>query len=309
MANLNIAVIGNYGKKIGKEGTKSDITFYNVKRGDTTLTLIEASRYPEKLSSLFYALSIADYVIFHVENIDRYFGESLIAVEEMGIKKGWIIRNDREEEIKEIISSVETEYEFLDDSPADIREMLIEMAEKIEVREERRGSVSVDHFFNVRGIGTVILGTVIYGSVRKHEDMEILPSGKKVHIRSIQKHDDDYEIANKGDRVGIALKNIDVDDIERGDIITSEEWIVSDSIEISINRNKYYKDALKDGMVVHVGNHMQFIPARLSMNEKTMLKMEKPLVFKCDEKLLLTYLDSRKMRIIGTASPCKSSYS
>lgn len=308
MSNLNIAVIGRYGRKLGKEGTKSDITFYNIKRGEATVTIVEASRYPEKISSLFYAISMADYVIFNVEEIDKYFGEALIAIDEIGIKEGWIIRNEREEEIKRIISSVGTEYKFLDDSPADIREMLIEMAERKEAEEEERGSVSVDHFFNVKGIGTVILGTVIYGSVKKHQDMKILPSEKSVHIRSIQKHDDDFEVANRGDRVGIALKNIDVDEIERGDIITNEEWIVSDSLEVKINRNKYYGDAFKDGMVVHVGNHMQFIPARLMMNEETTLKMEKPLVFKQNEKFLLTYLDAKKNRVMGTASPCKSSY-
>lgn len=56
MPNLNVAVIGpeGYAKDLGKKGTVSDITFYNLKKDDITVTIIEPTRYPEKLSSLFF---------------------------------------------------------------------------------------------------------------------------------------------------------------------------------------------------------------------------------------------------------------
>ncbi len=61
MSNLNVAVIGvpDYSKELGKAGTISDITFFNLKKEEVTVTIIEPSRYPEKLSSLFYAISMA----------------------------------------------------------------------------------------------------------------------------------------------------------------------------------------------------------------------------------------------------------
>ena len=74
MPNLNIAIVGclNYAKNFGKKSTETDITFYDTKRGETTLSILEPSRYPEKLSSLFYAATFADYTIFVIEKIDRY---------------------------------------------------------------------------------------------------------------------------------------------------------------------------------------------------------------------------------------------
>lgn len=56
MGNLNIAFVGAPGlaPSIGKKGTVTDMTFYEVKDGTDSITLIEPSKYPEKLSSLFY---------------------------------------------------------------------------------------------------------------------------------------------------------------------------------------------------------------------------------------------------------------
>ncbi|NLN08770.1 MAG: elongation factor Tu, partial [Methanoculleus thermophilus] len=62
MGNLNVAVLGpaGYAKDLGKKGTTSDITFYNLKKGEDTVTFIEPTRYPERLAPLFYAVSLAD---------------------------------------------------------------------------------------------------------------------------------------------------------------------------------------------------------------------------------------------------------
>ncbi|HPW74067.1 MAG TPA: hypothetical protein PKZ03_09220, partial [Methanothrix sp.] len=59
MSNLNVAILGaaDYGKELGKKGTVSDLTFYNLKKGESTVTLIEPSRYPERIAPLFYAIS------------------------------------------------------------------------------------------------------------------------------------------------------------------------------------------------------------------------------------------------------------
>ena len=47
MSNLTVAVIGpeDYAQELGKKGTSSDITFYNLKKGSHTLTFLEPTRY------------------------------------------------------------------------------------------------------------------------------------------------------------------------------------------------------------------------------------------------------------------------
>ncbi|MCD6171792.1 MAG: elongation factor Tu [Thermoplasmata archaeon] len=271
--NINVALIGkDYGENLGKKGTTSDITFYNVKRGYNTVTIIEASKYPEKISSLFYSISCADFVIFVVSNIDAYLGEAIISANLMEIKNGmFILKNyNSEEEIKPFIHDSNLKnYIFYEDNPPEIREFLIEMAGNKKIEEKNNGSVAIDHFFNVRGVGTVILGTVVSGSIRKHDDAILLPLNKKIHIRSIQKHDDDFDVANEGDRVGIALKNVEVDEIKRGYVLTTEDLMMSKKIKIELDINKYWKNELKEGMILHLGHWMQFMPAKVeSIDEK-----------------------------------------
>ena len=93
MSNLTVAVLAppDYAKDLGKKGTTSDITFYNMKKGDATVTLIEPTRYPEKLSSLFYAVSLADRVILVVNEIDASFGESVLMLQCAGKSSGFLI--------------------------------------------------------------------------------------------------------------------------------------------------------------------------------------------------------------------------
>lgn len=65
MPNLNAAVLGapEYAKGLGKISTASDITFYDMKQGEVTVSLVEPTKYPEKLAPLFYSTSLADVAI------------------------------------------------------------------------------------------------------------------------------------------------------------------------------------------------------------------------------------------------------
>ena len=69
MSNLTVAVIGpeGYAQDLGKKGTSSDITFYNLKKGDNTITFLEPTRYPERLASLFFSVSLASRAILVVD--------------------------------------------------------------------------------------------------------------------------------------------------------------------------------------------------------------------------------------------------
>ncbi len=68
-------------------------------------------------------------------------------------------------------------------------------------RKEGQVEVPIDNHFNVKGVGTVILGFVTSGKVRLHDDLVVEPLGKKVNIKGIQTHDKDIQEAETGTRV------------------------------------------------------------------------------------------------------------
>jgi len=305
MGNINVALLGEkgYGKEIGKKGTESDITFYNLKKGSNTVTIMEPFGYPDKFSSLFYSISLADFAIFVVSDIDAYLGEQLIAVASAGIEKGlFVLKNyHTPEEIKPLIKDMPFKnYQFFEDNPIKIRELLLEMAGSRKSVEKDRGSVAIDHFFNVKGVGAVALGTVVSGSIRKHDDLDLLPLDRKVHIRSIQKHDDDFDVASEGDRVGVALKNVESDELRRGDVLTSEDLLTARELKIKLFKSIYWKKEIKEGMVLHIGNWMQFVPARVENAEELTLSFDRPIVFNESSRFFISHLDSNVPRVIGS---------
>ncbi|MDR3075511.1 MAG: translation elongation factor 1 alpha-related protein, partial [Candidatus Methanoplasma sp.] len=93
MGNMNAAVLGtkDLADKIGKKGTVTDMTFFEIKKGTDSVTLIEPTKYPEKLSSLFYSLGMSEFAILVVDRIDASLGESIVMADLFDIKKGWIV--------------------------------------------------------------------------------------------------------------------------------------------------------------------------------------------------------------------------
>ncbi len=274
MGNITVAVLGalGYGGSIGKKGTSTDLTFYNVKKGEDTITLIEPTRYPERLAPLFYAVSLAKKAIVVVDQIDATFGECLVMLQCSDIKEGYFVLRNYipKEKIEPLIKGTSLEkFQFVGDDANFLREQLLAEASKqgpveIPAGQQAVGAVPVDHSFNVKGVGVVVLGVVVYGAVQKHEALSVLPAGKSAQVRSIQKHDDEFDVAGEGDRVGLALKNIEVEDLDRGTVLTNDPSIKTASkLETHASLIKYWQTPIKAGMVMHVGHWTQFLTAKV----------------------------------------------
>ncbi len=91
-------------------------------------------------------------------------------------------------------------------------------------RAERRQSLAatrlfVDRIFSLRGIGTVVTGTLWSGSIGEGDVLELAPSGREVRVRSVQVHDQPVERAEAGQRVAVALPGVDRTEVSRGDAL------------------------------------------------------------------------------------------
>lgn len=315
MANLNVVILGasDYGKEIGKKGTTSDLTFYNLKKGENTVTFIEPNRFPERIAPLFYAVSMAHKALLIVDQINPAFGEEVIMLDSIGLKQGIVILKNylsREQIAPLIKGTVVDGYEFLEDDKNLLREKFLEDASKVSSpQNEETGTLPVDHFFNVRGIGTVVLGSLAEGSIKKHDVLTVLPGKKTAQVRSIQKHDEDFDSAGVGERTGIALKGVEIEDLDRGTILTNDKSIKQvSSLESKTSIVKYWPTPLKEGMVLHIGHWMQYVPARVEAvsaggdwhKPDLKLKLDKMLVFRPGARAVLTYPEGGKLRVVGT---------
>ncbi len=321
MGNITVAVIGalSYSAALGKKGTSTDITFYNIKKGEDTVTLIEPERYPERLAPLFYSVSLSKEAIVVVDKIDATFGECLVMLQCANINKVYFILRNYipQEKIQPLVKGTSLEqFEFLSDDPTVLREKLLEEAAKqkpteIPLGEQAVGTVPVDHSFNVKGVGVVVLGVVASGIIQKHASLNVFPGGKIAQVRSIQKHDDEFDVASEGDRVGLALKNIDVEDLDRGTVLTNDPLVkIASKMETQASLVKYWQMPIKQGMVMHVGHWTQFITAKVEAVAESSdvkkpiltLTFEKPLTYRPGDTAVLMYLEGAKLRVAGTIS-------
>jgi selenocysteine-specific translation elongation factor len=232
----------------------------------------------------------------------------------VGVKKGYIVTKGyiTKEQIAPLIKGTVLEgYTVLDDDPILLRERLLAQANEaaLDSLDDSVGSVAVDHYFDVKGVGTVVLGCVADGTIGKHDAVKVLPLGREAEIRSIQKHDDDFDTAVKGDRVGLALKGVSVNELDRGTVLSNDEKLITRrDITARAHLVKYWLNPLKEGMVVHIGHWMQFEPARLVSvgsdadwrNPELRLELQKDLVYLPGSKAIITYLEGGKLRIIGS---------
>lgn len=82
----------------------------------------------------------------------------------------------------------------------------------------------VDRVFVLRGVGTVVTGTLTGGELRRGQPVIIQPSGKSARIRSIQSHNQDVEASGPGTRTALNLPDMEASSgVQRGDVITLPE--------------------------------------------------------------------------------------
>jgi selenocysteine-specific translation elongation factor len=316
MGNLMVSVLGSpgYSNGLGKKGTSTDITLYNLKKGADTVTFVEPTRYPERLAPLFYATSAAKIAIVVVDEINAFFGECVVMLHCCGVKSGYfVLRNYvSREKVEPLIKGTSLEkFEFIEDDPVLLKEKLLALAtEEKPVERQVGGAVSVDHAFNVKGVGVVVLGVVKRGSIEKHAELRVLPAAKSAQVRSIQKHDDEFDLATEGDRVGLALKNVDVEELDRGTVLTSDPSIkVTKELKTQVGLVRYWQAPMKSEMVLHLGHWMQFVPCRVeAVSDEAdwrkpvlTLTLEKPLIHRPGDNAVVAYLEGGKLRVAGTA--------
>ncbi|MDD1719858.1 MAG: elongation factor Tu [Methanoregulaceae archaeon] len=317
MPNLTVAVLGadGYSRELGKAGTASDITLFNLKKGDATVTCVEPTRYPERLSPLFFAVSMAGKAVVVVDRIDPLFGETVLMLQCAGVTSGILILRNylTPGQVAPLIKGTPLEgYEILPDDRLQLRERLLSEASEMRDPDPASlppGAVPVDHFFPVKGVGTVILGDVRRGVIRRHDTLRVLPTTRTAQVRSIQKHDDEAQAAFPGDRVGLSLRGIEVEDLDRGYVLTGDPAITSAStITGKANLVRYWPSPLREGMVLSIGHWMQFIPARVAYVDNAgdwkrpelTLRTEKDLVYPPGARVILHHLEGGKLRIVGT---------
>jgi selenocysteine-specific translation elongation factor len=304
---LNISFIGGneFLKEFGKQGTLSDIVLYDRKQKDRIFTMVAPVSFPDKIQTLPQVLNMTEVVVLNVIALDKYLAEQIIAIDSLNIKNGFLLHS----------------YDIDDQRLAKmIKGTVIENFKRIENLEILKNEINdlnsnsregdlilpIDHSFDVKGVGTVILGGIKQGRVKVYDKLRIQPSNKEILIKSIQMHDDPVNETFSPARVGLAVKGITPHEIERGDIICSGETIKIATTEVLVtdfSKNKYFNSDITESQTYLLSVGLQIKPVKiLNDGSKIILSLEKPIAYYKQQRFLILKPDSKTTRIIADGS-------
>jgi selenocysteine-specific elongation factor len=74
----------------------------------------------------------------------------------------------------------------------------------------------IDRVFTMKGFGTVVTGTLVAGTIRREDELEVFPSGRSVRVRGAQVHGQMADAAVAGQRTALNLAGASTEDLSRG---------------------------------------------------------------------------------------------
>jgi selenocysteine-specific elongation factor len=144
----------------------------------------------------------------------------------------------------------------------------------------------VDRVFTLRGIGTVVTGTLWSGSVGEGDELRAEPAGAEVRVRSVQVHDEPVERADAGQRVALALPGIERTGLRRGDaLVEPGAYPVSYRVDVQLEE----LEPIGDHVRLHVHHGTAEIPARLVRigDRFAQLRLAEPVVAARGDRVVL----------------------
>jgi len=320
LKSINFVILGDYNSiagELGKKGTATDIAIYDRKTSDVIYTWAAPVTFPDKIQSLMQTVNIAEYAILNVTKIDKYLGEQIIALDSVDFKDGFILHSYEvdEEKLRTLIKNTSvSHFKFLDN---------IDQLKQEISRLESKGCegpvmIPLDHAFDVKGVGTVVLGVVKQGTVKVYDQLRIMPAGSDIVVKSIQMHDDPVHESKSPARVGLAVKGMTAEQISRGDVLclpnssymkvipAAATTTTTTGPTISTTKfvkNSFYKGDLVENQTYLISVGLQIKPVRLKLVKGTAIEKiipeSKPIVFFPGQIYALLKPDSQGTRIIG----------
>jgi selenocysteine-specific elongation factor len=294
LLGANHAITKLVGESFGSPGTKSDLQFYNrVDSGlNMVFTAVAPIAYPEKIKSLLQTCAETQIHIMLIDaevGITAEVGEIMVAMDLFCrlLKTKYIaaiggITGANEWRIEEIqqklplllksttLADMEIHVLHSKEAYKTLKQKVSQLTLEIPYPDPKTAPYSkvlIDHVFPVQGIGTVALGLVTQGQIVAGQMYDMVPVQNKVILRSIQKQDRDFKTAEAGDRVGLALKGLKPDKIDRNAIFCSLNAMkTSQKFPAEVYISPFYKPLNEQGIISPTDSKTYHVVADLGIS-------------------------------------------
>ncbi|MGJ0332452.1 selenocysteine-specific translation elongation factor [Aliarcobacter cryaerophilus] len=259
-----------------QRGITIDLSFSNLTRAERNIAFIDVPGHEKLIKNMIAGAFGFDYVMLVVSAKESLMPQTIEHIEILsllGIKNLILVitkkdlvdeKTLKEQELKivEFLNEFEFNIKFIkavsiydEKSIEDLKNTLFTISNSTK-NEENFFRFYVDRVFSVKGSGTVVTGTVLGKKIELEEKVFIPHLQKETKIKNIQVHNQNAIEANISSRAALNLASIDINSLQRGDIITKKGFLRGfDTIDISFK-------CLKNKKLNHNQTYTLFIGAK-----------------------------------------------
>ncbi len=252
-----------------QRGITIDLSFSNLTRAERNIAFIDVPGHEKLIKNMIAGAFGFDYVMLVVsakESLMPQTIEHIEILELLGVKNLILVISKKDlvdeqtltlhqNKILEFLGNFSFNIKFVkavsiydEKSIQELKTTLFSINSSTK-EEENFFRYYIDRVFSVKGIGTVVTGTVLGKKIELEEKVFLPHLQKETKIKNIQIHNQNVLEANISNRAALNLANIDINSIKRGDIITKKGFLRGfDTIDISfkclknkkLNHNQAY---------------------------------------------------------------------
>jgi selenocysteine-specific elongation factor len=229
-------------KEEKRRGISIDLGFAHLQLSENVrLGLVDVPGHERFIKNMLAGVSGIDVLLLVIaadESIKPQTREHFDICMLLGIRKGMVVLTKADLAAGDLLELARLEAgefvrgSFLEDAPvvavssatgAGLDELRAELAKLAAAVPEKDASqyfrLPIDRAFAMRGFGTVVTGTLVSGTVRVDQEVELHPARKRVRVRGIQVHGASVEMAIAGQRTALNLAGMDVSELARGMVL------------------------------------------------------------------------------------------
>lgn len=259
-----------------QRGITIDLSFSNLTRAERNIAFIDVPGHEKLIKNMIAGAFGFDYVMLVVSAKEGLMPQTIEHIEILSLlgiknlilvitKKDLVdekILKEQESKIVEFLNEFEFNIKFIkavsiydEKSIEDLKNTLFTISNSTK-NEENFFRFYVDRVFSVKGSGTVVTGTVLGKKIELEEKVFIPHLQKETKIKNIQVHNQNEIEANISSRAALNLSSVDINSLQRGDIITKKGFLRGfDTIDISFK-------CLKNKKLNHNQTYTLFIGAK-----------------------------------------------
>ncbi|HZR77586.1 MAG TPA: selenocysteine-specific translation elongation factor [Chthoniobacterales bacterium] len=158
----------------------------------------------------------------------------------------------------------------------------------------------VDRAFTLRGVGTIVTGTLSDGTLRTGDSVSVQPGNVSARVRSLQSHNRELDSVGPATRAALNLPELKIpDDIKRGDVLSNRAFESSLLLDVVLTRSARQQRAspIKSGCSAYVHHGTRRASAKivladtksLASGEKAVarLRLDAPLTVFVGDRLIV----------------------